>query len=106
MDHTVRSPVVENTAEEHFSFPAAPITAAPEAMDVDGEDECATDNETSESENAQEHTDGVRPDMQQFDAPVQYQQFRRKSIIPVDETVRTQEEYERRKAEGLMHCVE
>ncbi|CAO3645552.1 unnamed protein product [Mucor hiemalis] len=36
----------------------------------------------------QEHNDDIHPDMQQFDGqPTQYQFFRRKSIIPVDETV-------------------
>lgn len=36
----------------------------------------------------QEHSDDIHPDMQQFDGqPTQYQVFRRKSIIPVDETV-------------------
>lgn len=36
----------------------------------------------------QEHRDDIHPDMQQFDGqPTQYQVFRRKSIIPVDETV-------------------
>lgn len=35
-----------------------------------------------------EQKDNIHPDMQQFDAqPTQYQFFRRKSIIPVDETV-------------------
>ena len=35
-----------------------------------------------------EHKDDIHPDMQQFDVqPTQYQTFRRKSIIPVDETV-------------------
>jgi serine/threonine-protein phosphatase 2A regulatory subunit B' len=36
-----------------------------------------------------ENKDDIHPDMQQFDVPpTQYQSFRRKSIIPVDETVR------------------
>lgn len=35
-----------------------------------------------------EQKDDIHPDMQQFDVPpTQYQTFRRKSIIPVDETV-------------------
>ncbi|KAI8890729.1 protein phosphatase 2A regulatory B subunit [Backusella circina FSU 941] len=36
----------------------------------------------------EEHHDDIHPDMQQFDGPpAQYQIFRRKSIIPVDESV-------------------
>ncbi|KAI7869975.1 hypothetical protein BDF14DRAFT_220170 [Spinellus fusiger] len=58
-------------------------------MDMDETEDNTTDEETdAESDNAAEHTDEIHPDMQQFDAPpAQYQQFRRKSIIPVDETV-------------------
>ncbi|CEP15139.1 hypothetical protein [Parasitella parasitica] len=44
--------------------------------------------DSSVLEQAGEHKDDIHPDMQQFDVPpTQYQSFRRKSIIPVDESV-------------------
>lgn len=47
-----------------------------------------TDEETDAELHHEEHHDEVHPHMQQFDTnPQQFQQFRRKSIIPVDETV-------------------
>lgn len=58
-----------------------------------------TDEETTDAElkqhqqhannsSQEEHHDVIHPDMQQFESGTQqFQQFRRKSIIPVDETV-------------------
>lgn len=46
------------------------------------------DGTVPEHQHTGEHKDDIHPDMQQFDVPpTQYQSFRRKSIIPVDETV-------------------
>ncbi|CDH57495.1 b-type regulatory subunit of protein phosphatase2a rts1p [Lichtheimia corymbifera JMRC:FSU:9682] len=82
-------PAVSSTTTTPFTFPAP---SACNSMVLEGEDEdddiLTDETDADDSDNAGEHTDGIRPDMQQFDtAPVQYQQFRRKSIIPVDETV-------------------
>ncbi|EPB88248.1 hypothetical protein HMPREF1544_04956 [Mucor circinelloides 1006PhL] len=54
-----------------------------EELDIsDGPDGIVPEQQTGE------HKDDIHPDMQQFDVPpTQYQSFRRKSIIPVDETV-------------------
>lgn len=54
-----------------------------EELDIsDGPDGIVLEQQTGE------HKDDIHPDMQQFDVPpTQYQSFRRKSIIPVDETV-------------------
>ncbi|KAI9020091.1 phosphatase 2A regulatory B subunit-domain-containing protein [Phycomyces nitens] len=75
------------TVPQEWSFPAKLVSD--EGMDLDETEDNSTDEETdAESDNAAEHTDEIHPDMQQFDhPPAQYQQFRRKSIIPVDETV-------------------
>ncbi|KAI9264050.1 phosphatase 2A regulatory B subunit-domain-containing protein [Phascolomyces articulosus] len=73
-----------------FTFPAPQTMDEPmEVEEEEEEDDILTDEETDpEAEHTAEHTDAIHPDMQQFDnGPVQYQQFRRKSIIPVDETV-------------------
>ncbi|KAI7902115.1 phosphatase 2A regulatory B subunit-domain-containing protein [Cokeromyces recurvatus] len=50
-----------------------------------------TDEETdTELEHHEEKYDNIHPHMQEFDSNIQqFQQFRRKSIIPVDETVST-----------------
>lgn len=46
------------------------------------------ETESPPTEQTTEHKDDIHPVMQQFDTqPTQYQFFRRKSIIPVDETV-------------------
>ncbi|KAI8150297.1 phosphatase 2A regulatory B subunit-domain-containing protein [Fennellomyces sp. T-0311] len=88
---TANPPVIPKPASPGlYAFPA-PQEVQSMAMEVeDDDDDILTDEETdAESDNAAEHTDAIHPDMQQFDtAPVQYQQFRRKSIIPVDETVK------------------
>ncbi|KAI8391068.1 uncharacterized protein BYT42DRAFT_180960 [Radiomyces spectabilis] len=68
------------------------VCFADDSMDVEIEEvEHVSDEEGSDDEtdhHAGEHTDDIHPDMQQFEiTPQQYQQFRRKSIIPVDETV-------------------
>ncbi|KAG2235612.1 hypothetical protein INT48_002386 [Thamnidium elegans] len=44
-------------------------------------------DEDFDEQKHEEHHDVIRPDMQQFESGPQFQQFRRKSIIPVDETV-------------------
>ncbi|KAG0193917.1 hypothetical protein DFQ28_002565 [Apophysomyces sp. BC1034] len=71
-----------------YPFPPKP---APGGCELEDEDDIMTDEETDadDSDNiADEHTDEIHPDMQQFEpGPQQFQQFRRKSIIPVDETV-------------------
>ncbi|GAB5585318.1 serine/threonine-protein phosphatase 2A 56 kDa regulatory subunit delta isoform [Umbelopsis nana] len=51
----------------------------------------SSDEDDVDIEVAPEHTDEIHPDMQQFNTTNgQFQQFRRKSIIPVDETVLTE----------------
>lgn len=58
--------------------------AEDELEDVDILDNSPADGTTAVAE----QKDDIHPDMQQFDVqPTQYQFFRRKSIIPVDETV-------------------
>ncbi|KAJ2955412.1 hypothetical protein NQZ79_g8587 [Umbelopsis isabellina] len=55
------------------------------------EDEEVDEDEDVLEDIAPEHTDELHPDMQQFESSNgQFQQFRRKSIIPVDETVLTE----------------
>ncbi|CDS02840.1 Putative Serine/threonine-protein phosphatase2A regulatory subunit delta isoform [Lichtheimia ramosa] len=74
-------------AQNEFTFPAPPGMQG-SAMEVEEDILLDDEPETMEPDHSAEHTDAIHPDMQQFDtAPVQYQQFRRKSIIPVDETV-------------------
>ncbi|KAF7723028.1 Serine/threonine-protein phosphatase 2A 56 kDa regulatory subunit gamma isoform, partial [Apophysomyces ossiformis] len=69
-----------------YSFPPKHVEC-----EIEDEDDAMTEEETDadDSDNiAEENTDQIHPDMQQFEpAPQQFQQFRRKSIIPVDETV-------------------
>ncbi|KAI7879031.1 protein phosphatase 2A regulatory B subunit [Lichtheimia hyalospora FSU 10163] len=73
--------------QNEFAFPAPPGLPG-SAMEVEEDILLDDEPETMEPDHSAEHTDAIHPDMQQFDtAPVQYQQFRRKSIIPVDETV-------------------
>ncbi|KAG2174620.1 hypothetical protein INT44_006884 [Umbelopsis vinacea] len=72
---------------EHQSLFGGNITNA----SPDAELNVSSDDEDVDLENTQEHTDDIHPDMQQFKTTNgQYQQFRRKSIIPVDETVLTE----------------
>ncbi|KAJ8660417.1 hypothetical protein O0I10_003875 [Lichtheimia ornata] len=73
--------------QNEFAFPAPPGLPG-SAMEVEEDILLDDEPEAMEPDHSAEHTDAIHPDMQQFDtAPVQYQQFRRKSIIPVDETV-------------------
>ncbi|KAG1123024.1 hypothetical protein G6F42_010930 [Rhizopus arrhizus] len=58
-------------------------------FDIMTDEETDAELDHSSSQQHEEHHDVIHPDMQQFDSgpQQQYQQFRRKSIIPVDETV-------------------
>ncbi|KAI9313089.1 phosphatase 2A regulatory B subunit-domain-containing protein [Dichotomocladium elegans] len=78
-----------NSETSDFVFPVPPsIPTKPLQIDEFEQEEDGEVLIDGAPEPTTEHTDGLHPDMQQFDAvTVQYQQFRRKSIIPVDETV-------------------
>lgn len=58
-------------------------------FDIMTDEETDAELDHSNSQQHEEHHDVIHPDMQQFDSgpQQQFQQFRRKSIIPVDETV-------------------
>lgn len=79
----------------NFSFPATSAYGEEEEdeeedieVDFDTITDEETDAELEQHVNTEEHHDVIHPDMQQFESGVQqFQQFRRKSIIPVDETV-------------------
>ncbi|KAI7891549.1 phosphatase 2A regulatory B subunit-domain-containing protein [Mucor mucedo] len=77
----------------NFSFPSnSNYGEEDDEEDDDGEEDfdIMTDEETDAEleQNHEEHHDVIHPDMQQFESGAQqFQQFRRKSIIPVDETV-------------------
>ncbi|KAK4520029.1 uncharacterized protein ATC70_008157 [Mucor velutinosus] len=73
-----------NSDYHRADSPSDDCFAELEELDIsDGLDGSAADYQQTG-----EHKDDIHPDMQQFDVPpAQYQSFRRKSIIPVDETV-------------------
>ncbi|KAL9538609.1 Serine/threonine-protein phosphatase 2A 56 kDa regulatory subunit delta isoform [Mucor bainieri] len=73
-----------NSDYHRADSPSDECFAELEELDIsDGPDGTVPDHQQ-----AGEHKDDIHPDMQQFDVPpTQYQSFRRKSIIPVDETV-------------------
>lgn len=71
-----------STTENLFHSTTDPL------LDDEEEEEEEEDTLEADSPVEQEQKDNIHPDMQQFDSqPTQYQFFRRKSIIPVDETV-------------------
>ncbi|CAO3654368.1 unnamed protein product [Mucor hiemalis] len=77
----------------NFSFPSTSAYGEDDddediEVDFDTITDEETDAELEQHVNSEEHHDVIHPDMQQFESGVQqFQQFRRKSIIPVDETV-------------------
>ncbi|GAA5810387.1 Serine/threonine-protein phosphatase 2A 56 kDa regulatory subunit delta isoform [Mucor flavus] len=84
----------KHTDEQDISTPQhtnpTPDTFNDDLLDEDEDEDEDTDILESDSpvEQATEQKDDIHPDMQQFETqPTQYQFFRRKSIIPVDETV-------------------
>ncbi|OBZ86659.1 Serine/threonine-protein phosphatase 2A regulatory subunit delta isoform [Choanephora cucurbitarum] len=89
------SVTITTTADDmyNFSFPNKVETDEEEEEDYGEYQEEDYDTMTDEENDAvasqhEEHHDVIHPDMQQFNTNQQsFQQFRRKSIIPVDETV-------------------
>ncbi|KAG0767702.1 hypothetical protein G6F16_004124 [Rhizopus arrhizus] len=77
----------ENQEFHDYSFP--PRQSFDGELEEEEEEEEYMSDEITDVEHHEEQYDVLHPDMQQFDVgpQQQYQQFRRKSIIPVDETV-------------------
>ncbi|CAO3688220.1 unnamed protein product [Rhizopus microsporus] len=73
-------------SEEFYDYSFPPRQDDDDDIEEEGEETMSDD--IADGENNEEHHDVLHPDMQQFDVQQQqFQQFRRKSIIPVDETV-------------------
>lgn len=84
-----------NTNDSQPVFGGSIQNAEPEVLNNlssdEDEDEDVDENGDILEDIAPEHTDELHPDLQQFESSNgQFQQFRRKSIIPVDETVLTE----------------
>lgn len=79
---------VDYEQQEEYSFPPKSKFEMDELKEDEQDFYIMTDEETDAETHHEEHHDVIHPQMQQFDPnPQQFQQFRRKSIIPVDETV-------------------
>ncbi|CEG83910.1 hypothetical protein RMATCC62417_17774 [Rhizopus microsporus] len=76
-------------AEEFYDYSFPPRQDDDDDIEEEEEGEETMSDDIADVENNEEHHDVLHPDMQQFDIQQQqqFQQFRRKSIIPVDETV-------------------